>query len=443
MTKREALRSLIFGSTSLPTGTPTVYSESSPPVALTGAASVSRLEFISNGLLNKSYLYIPATPNGKAMIVHQGHSTGYFGEAGIAETCQAFLSNGFVVVLCGMPGYNGNQGSATHGTYNSLAPFVGHVIAAINHLAGYEINMVGLSGGGWTTVVCAAIDERIKTSIPVAGSLPMAYRGATTLSGSDWEQTAVVAVLDYPGLYALGASGEGRHQRAVHNRNDACCFGRDGERGAYGLNYDANVAQVVNAAASISGGAFSFSEDTSHSDHKISTWALNNAILPLFGITPPPPPPDITIDDGAAGFSLIGTEGTPNTPGQTTVWTPWTYPTKPDAGLAVDADYRTCPPQSISGSELMARYTFTVPPGNYELSASWIGHSNRASNAKYRVYDGATLLTTFTINQQGAIVYLAGVLGTVFASSGTLIVELTNNGANGYIVADAVRARGL
>ena len=37
-------------------------------------------------------------------------------------------------------------------------------------------SMIGLSGGGWTTVVYAAIDERISDSFSVAGSIPFYLR---------------------------------------------------------------------------------------------------------------------------------------------------------------------------------------------------------------------------------------------------------------------------
>ena len=36
-----------------------------------------------------------------------------------------------------------------------------------------DVNMVGISGGGYTTHMCAAIDARIKLSFPTAGSLPL------------------------------------------------------------------------------------------------------------------------------------------------------------------------------------------------------------------------------------------------------------------------------
>jgi hypothetical protein len=42
---------------------------------------------------------------------------------------------------------------------------------------GYQrIIMGGLSGGGWTTTVAAAIDPRIGLSFPVAGSVPCDFR---------------------------------------------------------------------------------------------------------------------------------------------------------------------------------------------------------------------------------------------------------------------------
>ena len=48
---------------------------------------------------------------------------------------------------------------------------------------GYEqLHMAGLSGGGWTTTVAAAIDKRITASFPIAGSVPCSLRLAPTKS---------------------------------------------------------------------------------------------------------------------------------------------------------------------------------------------------------------------------------------------------------------------
>ncbi|CAL1161374.1 unnamed protein product, partial [Cladocopium goreaui] len=58
--------------------------------------------------------------------------------------------------------------------------FVEPVIKTINfakNQLGYEhIIMAGLSGGGWTTTVAAAVDPRIELSMPIAGSIPCDFR---------------------------------------------------------------------------------------------------------------------------------------------------------------------------------------------------------------------------------------------------------------------------
>ena len=48
-------------------------------------------------------------------------------------------------------------------------------------------HMLGLSGGGWTTVLFSAIDERTSQSYSVAGSFPMFMRSDSKNIG-DYEQ---------------------------------------------------------------------------------------------------------------------------------------------------------------------------------------------------------------------------------------------------------------
>lgn len=433
MSIRDDLRQLVFGTASLPTAMPAVVSPTADPIGL-AAFSVDRFDYDPGVGTNKSYYYQPASQNGRVVIVHQGH-TGTLGEIGVSQLAQALLNNGFGVLVAGMPGYCGNGGSSNHNGYSSLHPFVEHVIASINHLAptATDISMSGISGGGWTTVLCAAIDPRIKLSIPVAGSLPWHLRQANSIG--DWEQAKVLDVCDYPALYALGCDSVGRRQRAIHNRYDSCCFARDGSNGAYGANYATNVAGVVNAVASVYGGEFSFVEDQSHTEHKISDWAIANAIGPLFGLAQPI---DVVIDDESSGHSFVGPVGTPNLGGQTGVWTEWTL-TSVGAGNAEQGDMYSAPAGS---GELRSRWEFDIPAGQYEVSASWIMHSNRASNALYRVFDGAALLGMVTMDQRGTNGQVAwGVLGTFTISVGPLIVELSNESADGFVIADAARAR--
>jgi hypothetical protein len=91
--------------------------------------------------------------------------------------------------------------------------------------------------------------------------------------------------------------------------------------------------------------------------------------------------------------------------------------------------------------------TWQVPglsSGTYNVETTWTAYANRATNATYQVFDGATLLGTVMVNQQLAPAGGATVGGVAFQSlghfaisSGTLRVVLTDN-ANAYVIADAI-----
>ncbi|MGH8474098.1 MAG: hypothetical protein ACREVJ_16980, partial [Gammaproteobacteria bacterium] len=101
-----------------------------------------------------------------------------------------------------------------------------------------EFNMIGLSGGGWTTVWYAALDTRIKTSINVAGSMPFDFWPA----GYTDEQVFApyYGATGYRNLYIMGAHGAGRRQIHILNRLDTCCFNQSWNSGN-GQSWDTNV----------------------------------------------------------------------------------------------------------------------------------------------------------------------------------------------------------
>jgi hypothetical protein len=113
-------------------------------------------------------------------------------------------------------------------------------------------------------------------------------------------------------------------------------------------------------------------------------------------------------------------------------------------------------PNAFNGNERYAApgvgantATWSVPDlaaGTYNVQVDWTAYANRATNATYQVFDGATLLGTVTVNQQVAPTGGSTVNGVTFQSlghfainSGTLRVVLTDN-ANGYVIADAMVA---
>ena len=71
-----------------------------------------------------------------------------------------------------------------------LRYFIEPVVLTANYAVaqGYEeINMAGLSGGGWSTTFAPAVDKRIKRSFPIAGSVPCAMRNPTgKVPGQKW-----------------------------------------------------------------------------------------------------------------------------------------------------------------------------------------------------------------------------------------------------------------
>ena len=126
------------------------------------------------------------------MIYHQGHRGDFIlGKKSI----QLFVEKWFTVYAFCMPlkGKNnkpmiyldklGEFQLDNHNKFkfleNPLEYLISPVITMINYSKGKnfdDITMIGISGGGWTTTLTAAVDTRIKFSFPVAGSYPMYIR---------------------------------------------------------------------------------------------------------------------------------------------------------------------------------------------------------------------------------------------------------------------------
>jgi glucose/arabinose dehydrogenase len=134
-----------------------------------------------------------------------------------------------------------------------------------------------------------------------------------------------------------------------------------------------------------------------------------------------PPEPEI-INNGDAEFSLVGE---------------WI--------LHAGQGYGDTVHYAAAGTgSALARWTFDVTPGQYQVAVTWSPHSNRATNAPYRVLNGGASLGTFSINQELApndfTAHGVGwqLLGEFTITGSSLVVELSNN-ANEYVIADAVR----
>ncbi len=129
------------------------------------------------------------------------------------------------------------------------------------------------------------------------------------------------------------------------------------------------------------------------------------------------------IDNGDAGYTTVGN---------------WLHSS--DQGHGGDVQY-----SPLGSGNDVARWTFTVTPGRYRVSASWSTHANRASNAPYTIFNGSTVLATVAVNQRQAANDLsqAGTnwehLGGPYDITGNTLVVALSDAANGYVIADAVR----
>src|SRR5262249_1050169 len=145
--------------------------------------------------------------------------------------------------------------------------------------------MVGLSGGGWTTTVYAAIDPTIRLSLPVAGTMPLWLRSGGSVGDTEQTLSRFYQIAGYPDLYVLGSHGTGRKRGQILNRRDDCCFGENQHQGK--LSYDDAVREyesqvrlaLVKLGAAHSKGVFRLEIDEAAPSHMISWNAVVSTIL--------------------------------------------------------------------------------------------------------------------------------------------------------------------
>lgn len=423
---REALIARIWGEAGYPEDLrPDAVEEDVTAPIPSEAARVDRLTVtLDGGFTSLVYVFYPAEPDGGLAIVHQGHSP-TLDVGGIDTAIGWFLARGDVVLAHSMPLYGEFTGPVeSHDELfyaltdpDDLSPFavfLDPVAAslgwALEELDVDEVAMTGVSGGGWTTTLVAALDERVRISLPVAGSLPLALRDATDIGDTEQNYEHLYALAGYPDLYLLGTTGAGREQIQVLNRYDGCCFA--------GLRYQAYAEEVGAAAAALDGEGWRFFLDESHTGHEISAHALAAAFGPALdgeGVR--------VLDDLSPAWGDYAAEGD---------WTAWT-----DQGFG-----STLQSAPAGDGESLARWTFSVEPGRYAVHTTWTAHENRASDAPYTLSGDEELGVRLDQRAAPADLEAEGVdwalLGEVETTSGLLTVTLTND-ADGYVIADAVR----
>lgn len=141
---------------------------------------------------------------------------------------------------------------------------------------------------------------------------------------------------------------------------------------------------------------------------------------------PPPTPDSLVVDDGASGY--VESDGN------------WTV--ESDAA-AWEADYRRHEP-TIDANQTATWTMSGMTPAWYDIRLTWMAAANLASNATFTIYDGETLVGTYTLDQRAAPSGATfqnrawQTLAMVVIQSGTAKVQLSTE-ADGPVVADAVR----
>jgi hypothetical protein len=214
---------------------------------------------LGEGLVSVVYVWTPRTTNNRLFIVADGHTDSMVNETNYA-TANALLGQGFTVAWLQMPLLGDNlsasspaapfpascrKGCDRHAAIfaafgaSGFRYFLEPVVVALNYLLAQrqyrDVTMMGASGGGWTSLLAAAIDTRITYSAEVAGSLPMYLRtgpcGKPNVGDAEqrnWPGN-LYSRITYVDLYIMAANGaqkDGtpRKHLQINNQFDACCF---------------------------------------------------------------------------------------------------------------------------------------------------------------------------------------------------------------------------
>ena len=288
------------------------------PANLANLARIDRLDVTTTAQIgaggarsveSNAFVFNPAGSPTGAVILHHGHGCaldGVGGNYGLDASIRQLLSANFIVVGMRMPLFqrptacSGRNLKETHNQLfgiklqsgTALQFFLEPVARVVNYLSEAHpqlpIDMVGLSGGGWTATVYPALDARVRLSIPVAGSMPLYLRAGGSVG--DHEQTVkeFYAIAGYKDLYILGSAGSGtRKQIQVLNRRDDCCFGERQHKGlAFGTpSYDQAIKEYEREIQGVLAkldrcAVFRVAIDDVAQTHQISAHALSTVILP-------------------------------------------------------------------------------------------------------------------------------------------------------------------
>ena len=279
----------------MPTKLPTSIEENFIDENFNDVKNLKQLDKITiemeHGVNSIAYFFIPHESNNKLIIYHHGHAGDFVLEK---NTVTFFLNNGYSILAFNMPlkGMNNQPVIETSdfgpvkfishkqfpllesSKFSPIKYFVEPIALSLNFIdQNYDYDdyyMVGISGGGWTTVLYSAIDQRVSQSYSIAGSYPLHLRYEAKNLG-DYEQINpnIYRISNYLELYTMSSFGNDRKLVQLFIYNDPCCFQAElYEKFPYG--------DIIQNRLEILGdeGKFSVFLDNSTNQHEISDHAL-------------------------------------------------------------------------------------------------------------------------------------------------------------------------
>jgi hypothetical protein len=311
--KRKALIQYLWGDAGFPDKRlpdTVITNVASPVKQLDHLVRVDELRMdLAPGLQGLAYHFIPDNPNRQLVVVHHGHACTFDDDPspndvgyGLQRTVNSLLREGYGVLGVFMPHMRPGDCTGKHDAMfetntigSPIKYFLEPTAIGLNYLKKqskpdqfpqYRVfHMTGLSGGGWTTTLYAAVDPTIRFSFPVAGTIPLYLRTGESVGDREQYEKSFYQLAGYPDLYVLGASGRGRMQIQILVRKDNCCFGQaQHDANAAGLEYAEALRQYENqvrtAIKEIGQGSFRLEIDEIAPSHMISHHAINDVLLP-------------------------------------------------------------------------------------------------------------------------------------------------------------------
>jgi len=282
--KRENLIDFIWKEDGFPTHFPDSIEQGISDKNFDNLKNLERIDKLTvemkHGANSVAYLLYPKEQSHDDLIIyHTGHGQ-YLHDA--KKQIRFFLDRGYTVLVFSMPLSGGNiepvimldgketkiEGHSNLGLLESdkfspISYFVEPIAVSLNFIDKnfdyINYHMLGISGGGWTTVIYPAIDQRISHAMSVAGSIPIELRTLPRDFG-DYEQRLpdLYQIANYHDLYVLASFGTDRKLMQIFDLNDECCFAAKDINTSYS-------DEIKNRLAGLGSGEFwiGFSENVS------------------------------------------------------------------------------------------------------------------------------------------------------------------------------------